>query len=207
MTLQFQFVRRVRETEDVSSFYFEPSPEFAFAACQYVLLTLPHTDVDDRDIERAFTIASSPADRLVRITTRLSRESSRFKRALLRLARGATSGNRRQITLLYSNATPDFAFRRVLTELNTRWPEFQVVYTLRAPGRAGKARPAASTRSSSGAMCPPQNPRCSTFVAPRRWWRPCNGICRSSGLMGADSCPKGSRVRDSRAFDGKLVGV
>jgi ferredoxin-NADP reductase len=170
MTLQFQFVRRVRETEDVSSFYFEPSPEFAFAAGQYVVLTLPHTDVDDRGIERAFTIASSPADRLVRITTRLNRESSSFKRALLRLAPGATlgasgpygnfvlpdddtpsvfiaggigitpfrsmlgdlltSGNRRQITLLYSNATPDFAFRRFLNELNTQWPEFQVVYTV-----------------------------------------------------------------------------
>jgi len=89
MTFQLHFVDARQESEDVHSFYFEPSAGFTFTAGQYVVCTLPHGAADDRGIERAFTLASAPSDRLVQIATRLSPESSTFKSALMSLAPGA----------------------------------------------------------------------------------------------------------------------
>ncbi|HEY1297500.1 MAG TPA: FAD-dependent oxidoreductase [Chloroflexota bacterium] len=173
MPLQLEFVRRIPETADIHSFYFEPTPGFSFTAGQYLLCTLPHEPADDRGTERAFTIASSPSERLVRITTRLSRESSTFKGALMGLAPGgvieaggpygsfslhaepgpavfiaggigitpfrsilgdlAASGDRRDITLLYSSSTPQIAFRAFLDNLAISWPGLHVVYTVTRP--------------------------------------------------------------------------
>src|SRR5947209_11551649 len=53
------------------------------------MCTLAHEPADNRGAERAFTIASSPSEPLVRITTRVSSQSSSFKSALMGLAPGA----------------------------------------------------------------------------------------------------------------------
>jgi glycine betaine catabolism B len=90
LTLQLQFVHRRREAENVESFYFQPSREIPFAAGQYVLCTLRHADVDERGSERAFTIASAPVERLLRVTTRITQPSSSFKHALMHLVPGDT---------------------------------------------------------------------------------------------------------------------
>jgi ferredoxin-NADP reductase len=174
MTHQLHFVRRESEAENINSFYFEPQPELAFTAGQYLSCTLPHAKVDDRGLERAFTIASAPSERLVRVTTRLSERPSSFKSALLDLQQGdsievdgpfgdfvlrdddthavfiaggigitpfrsiigdlASTGQRRRITLLYSNSTTDIAFRPFLDDLARRWPELSVVYTVTRAG-------------------------------------------------------------------------
>jgi ferredoxin-NADP reductase len=89
MTMQLRFVRRLREADNTESFYFEPQSALQFVAGQYLRYTLPHADVDDRGSARSFTIASAPAEPLLRLTTRLSDRSSSFKRALAALTPGA----------------------------------------------------------------------------------------------------------------------
>jgi ferredoxin-NADP reductase len=173
MAVRLRFVRRLSEAENIQSFYFESEPALRFRAGQYLMVTLPHMQVDDRGAERAFTIASSPAESLVRLTTRFSRDSSSFKRALMALTPGATlaadgpfgdfvvrdddgplvliaggigitpfrsmladqfaSGRRHEITLLYSNSSPDFAFRPFLDALAKCWADLRVVYTVTRP--------------------------------------------------------------------------
>jgi ferredoxin-NADP reductase len=89
MTIHLRFVYCQRESEDTASFLFEPESPLEFRAGQYLQLALPHVAPDDRGIARSFSIASAPRERLVRITTRLSRGGSSFKRALANLQPGA----------------------------------------------------------------------------------------------------------------------
>jgi ferredoxin-NADP reductase len=87
--LALRLVRKQHEAENATSFYFQPDPLFAFQAGQYLRYTLPHSSADDRGVTRSFTIASSPTESLVGLTTRLSTPSSTFKQALARLELGA----------------------------------------------------------------------------------------------------------------------
>lgn len=64
-------------------FVFEGDHALSFRPGQYLEWTLPHDDPDNRGIRRYLTIASSPAERLVRVGVRFSPESSTFKKRLL----------------------------------------------------------------------------------------------------------------------------
>jgi len=88
-SLDLRFVRHQRHPRDAVSFFFEPALPLTFQAGQYLLVELPHRDPDDRGTSRAFTIASSPTEQLVRLTTRLGDRPSTFKQALRRLRPGA----------------------------------------------------------------------------------------------------------------------
>jgi ferredoxin-NADP reductase/Na+-translocating ferredoxin:NAD+ oxidoreductase RnfD subunit len=68
-------------------FVFEGDRALSFRPGQYLEWTLPHDDPDSRGIRRYLTIASSPADRLVRVGVRFSPESSTFKKRLLGMKR------------------------------------------------------------------------------------------------------------------------
>ncbi len=89
MSMPLRFVRSQQESQGTHSFLFETSEALNFQAGQYLQLTLPHGDVDDRGDTRWFTISSAPHERLLRITTRIARPSSSFKHALTGLAPGA----------------------------------------------------------------------------------------------------------------------
>jgi ferredoxin-NADP reductase len=89
MTIHLRFVECRREAKDTTSFLFQPEPPFDFRAGQYLQFTLPHPQPDERGSSRSFSIASSPREPLIRITTRLSRDGSSFKRALAELRPGA----------------------------------------------------------------------------------------------------------------------
>jgi ferredoxin-NADP reductase len=69
--------------------FFEPESPLVYQAGQYLRYTLRHADPDDRGVSRSFTIASSPQEPLLRLTTRLSTPPSTFKRALAQLEPGA----------------------------------------------------------------------------------------------------------------------
>jgi ferredoxin-NADP reductase len=82
MTLHLRFVRQQHEAENAVSFFFQPESSLQFRAGQYLRYTLPHADPDNRGVTRNFSIASSPEEPLIRLTTRLSTPGSSFKQAL-----------------------------------------------------------------------------------------------------------------------------
>src|SRR5579862_2711721 len=89
--MNLTLTQTVRESHDVSSFIFRPDCDLQWHAGQFLRLWLPHSPADDRQIDRYFTIASAPHERLVRITTRFaSHNGSSFKRALRELPIGAS---------------------------------------------------------------------------------------------------------------------
>ena len=88
MTQTLRFVDRQHEAENATSFFFQPQAPLIFRAGQYLRYTLPHPDPDSRGTSRSFSIASSPDEPLVRLTTRLSTPPSTFKQALARLQPG-----------------------------------------------------------------------------------------------------------------------
>lgn len=89
MTLPLRFVHQRHEAENATSFFFQPEAPLIFQAGQYLRYTLPHADPDSRGISRSFSIASSPGEPLLRLTTRLSAQPSTFKQSLARLQPGA----------------------------------------------------------------------------------------------------------------------
>ncbi len=83
------FLRKEQIANNIFSFYFkrlEDTPDFLPG--QYIRLTLPHTNSDERGTSRYFTIASSPLQKEIIITTRIERSS--FKKTLLNLTKGTT---------------------------------------------------------------------------------------------------------------------
>jgi ferredoxin-NADP reductase len=75
-----KLVKKINEAKDTKSFFFTPSEIFTWQAGQYLYLTL------DR-ITKQFTIASSPTEKLIQITTRIRKES-KFKQKLNNLKIG-----------------------------------------------------------------------------------------------------------------------
>ena len=89
MTIPLHLVHRQHEAENARSYLFQSESPLSFRAGQYLRYTLPHADPDTRGISRSFSIASSPDEPLLRLTTRLSTPPSTFKAALARLQPGA----------------------------------------------------------------------------------------------------------------------
>jgi ferredoxin-NADP reductase len=82
-------VHQQHEAENATSFFFQTESSLQFRAGQYLRYTLPHSDPDSRGVTRSFSIASSPWEPLIRLTTRLSTPASTFKQALACLRPGA----------------------------------------------------------------------------------------------------------------------
>jgi ferredoxin-NADP reductase len=84
-----KFIKKVQNTADCFSFFFElPAPVF-FKAGQHMNFTLQHDNPDDRGINRFFTIASAPCEVRIMITTRIAQElPSTFKKALMSMEKG-----------------------------------------------------------------------------------------------------------------------
>jgi ferredoxin-NADP reductase len=75
-------------TDTIRSFFFKKPEGFEYLAGQYVKLTLPHDNPDDRGIERWFTISSSPTEDDITITTKIIDKCSSFKATLAALQPG-----------------------------------------------------------------------------------------------------------------------
>lgn len=86
MTVTFE--RAEQEAPQIKTFYFKPDTPVRYTAGQFIELTLPHDQPDDRGTKRWFTLSSSPADDLLSITTKMVKDSSSFKQALERLRKG-----------------------------------------------------------------------------------------------------------------------
>ncbi len=79
--MKLQLVRKITEAKDTVSFFFLPSEKVTWQAGQYAYLTIG-------EITKQFTIASSPTEEFIQITTRI-REGSEFKQNLNRLEIGS----------------------------------------------------------------------------------------------------------------------
>ena len=82
------FSRSHDESSTITTFWFKPEKPIDFVAGQFIELSLPHVQVDDRGIKRWFTVSSSPTDELLSITTKFSDPGSSFKQALRALEPG-----------------------------------------------------------------------------------------------------------------------
>lgn len=90
--MRLRLIEKRREAADATtSFIFYPDHSFQWQAGQFLHYVLPHTDADEREDDRYFTIASAPQEKNVRLTARFSNGTgSTFKRALQTLPFGAT---------------------------------------------------------------------------------------------------------------------
>ena len=81
--MQVKFSHREHETEEIISFYFEKPTGFRYTAGQFIEMTLPHSNPDERGIKHWFTLSTAPSDTLLSITTKQAPEhGSSFKRTL-----------------------------------------------------------------------------------------------------------------------------
>ncbi|GIP14742.1 oxidoreductase [Paenibacillus montaniterrae] len=80
------FLESFKESDDVYSFLFEKPQHLTWNAGQYGLFSIAHKTIKNNT--RPFSIASAPAENVVRITTRISSNPSDFKKALLELKQG-----------------------------------------------------------------------------------------------------------------------
>ena len=75
-------VKKQEISTEIFEFWFKPKRPFSFIAGQYLEYTLSHPKPDSRGVKRYFTISSSPTEKNILITTRLSVPGSTFKKAL-----------------------------------------------------------------------------------------------------------------------------
>lgn len=75
---------------EVFTFWFKPPAFFRYAAGEFTELRLPHRHPDSRGDTRWFSLSSSPTEKLLGITTRLSpNKSSSYKTAMKALISGS----------------------------------------------------------------------------------------------------------------------
>ena len=80
---ELKFKKRIENAPDVYSFIFEKPEDFIWIAGQFIQITFPHDNPDDRGIKRFFSISSAPFEKMVMITSRIEiQNSSSFKKAL-----------------------------------------------------------------------------------------------------------------------------
>jgi ferredoxin-NADP reductase len=144
MKVSLKLTGRRDEADDVASFMFVPNDRLPYQAGQYIRLAIPHPDSDDRGTSRYFTLSSAPSERLVMITTRVSRPGSSFKRALASLREGdVVDGTGPGGRFVYPTDGPPAVFvaggigvtpfRSILTELAAQGvrPDICLVYANR----------------------------------------------------------------------------
>lgn len=86
--MKIKLLKKKKEGKDIKSFIFEKPKGFNFKPGQFIYLTLPKLFFDDqRGNTRHFTIASSPTEEYLMITTRIRKESG-YKRTLDKMQKG-----------------------------------------------------------------------------------------------------------------------
>jgi len=80
----------VDETPVIRTFFIKPERPLRYVAGQFIELTLPHPNPDDRGTRRWFTLSSAPSHELISITTKHAESPSTFKQKLWSLEPGDT---------------------------------------------------------------------------------------------------------------------
>lgn len=87
--MKASLVRLEQEAANITTFFFRPERPLRYTAGQFIELTLPHPDPDDRGVKRWFTVSSAPGHELITITTKHADKPSSFKKELWQLEPGA----------------------------------------------------------------------------------------------------------------------
>ena len=82
------FLESYKVSEDVYTFLFEKEEDLTWKAGQHGLLSITHKKI--KNGTKPFTLSSAPAEKVIKITTRISDDPSEFKKALLELKQGMT---------------------------------------------------------------------------------------------------------------------
>ncbi len=84
--MKVTFEHSAPEAKNIRTFYFRPPKPVRYTAGQFIELTLPHDQPDERGIKHWFTLSSSPIEELLSITTKFDPvHSSTFKQTLFSL--------------------------------------------------------------------------------------------------------------------------
>ncbi|MCC3371920.1 FAD-dependent oxidoreductase [Cohnella sp. REN36] len=83
---EMTFIDSFKESENIYSFLFEKDPDLHWEPGQYGLISITHKPI--KNATKPFSLASAPAENVVRITTRIGDQPSEFKQALLELKPG-----------------------------------------------------------------------------------------------------------------------
>lgn len=87
--MQVELIKKIKEAEETFSFIFKPYEEVSWKAGQFIFYRIPHKKPDKRGIERHFTIASAPGEKVIRLTSKFDfKNGSTFKKALYNLEPG-----------------------------------------------------------------------------------------------------------------------
>lgn len=79
------------EADNITTFRFKTPKHVTYVAGQFIQMTLPHDNPDERGIKHWFTLSSSPTDPYLAITTKFyGNKASTFKKALFNLQTGDT---------------------------------------------------------------------------------------------------------------------
>ncbi|WP_082232823.1 FAD-dependent oxidoreductase [Halobacillus massiliensis] len=127
---ELQFLKKIQEADHVYTFIFKKEADLSWKAGQHGLFTITHKKL--KDSIRPFTVASSPTEGVVKITTKVSDEQpSEFKKALLELEEGMTitmSGpvgsfyiKKNSPTLLMAGGIGITPFRAMVKQLVYEW--------------------------------------------------------------------------------------
>ena len=78
-----------KEAQNANSFVFSKNDNISWKAGEFLLVTIPHDNPDDRGIMRPISISAAPSEGIVMITTRyFGKDSSTFKKKLMSLKVG-----------------------------------------------------------------------------------------------------------------------
>lgn len=80
--MKLTLIDKKKITINTKSFIFKPEKKIKWIAGQYFIYFLKHDNADLRGIMRFFTISSSPFQKYITISTKVSKKSSSFKKSL-----------------------------------------------------------------------------------------------------------------------------
>lgn len=72
--MRCKIINIIRETSDVISIIIKPQEEFNYIAGQFIMVSIPNLKKDNKVIERAFSIASAPHEKYIRLTIKLKQD-------------------------------------------------------------------------------------------------------------------------------------
>lgn len=86
--MKLKLLQKIEETPNITTFKFEKPQGFSFTPGQYVVYKIENEMPDGRGKRRYFTISSAPYEETINLTTKLSKQSSTFKKDLFSLELG-----------------------------------------------------------------------------------------------------------------------
>ncbi|HEY8998984.1 MAG TPA: hypothetical protein VIM53_01560 [Candidatus Saccharimonadales bacterium] len=140
-------------TPRLKTFWFEPEGTLRFEAGQYVEVTVPHDNADDRGPTRWMSLVNAPGEKLLGILCAFPENCSTYKRALLALKPGdvVTFGEPIGDFVLPKSASVPMAFviggvgiapvRSIVEELHAHGESrpLQLIYSVSAPNEVAFA--------------------------------------------------------------------